>query len=60
MSSKVITFGKYSGETVLNVAIADPSYAAWAAQNLKSADWRKAFADALFQSSPDPEAGCNE
>jgi hypothetical protein len=48
MSSKVITFGKYSGETALNVAIVDPSYASWAAQNLKSADWRKAFADALL------------
>lgn len=45
--SKVITFGKYSGSEVNHVAITDPSYAAWAAQNLKSADWRKAFADAL-------------
>lgn len=47
MSSKIITFGKYNGETVLNVAIVDAGYAAWAAQNLKSADWRKAFAHAL-------------
>lgn len=45
--SKVITFGKYSGSEVNHVAITDPAYAAWAAQNLKSTDWRKAFADAL-------------
>jgi len=44
---KVITFGKYNGSEVNHVAITDPSYAAWGAQNLKSADWRKAFADAL-------------
>lgn len=45
--SKVITFGKYSGSEVAHVAITDPSYAAWAAKNLKSADWRNAFAQAL-------------
>ena len=45
--SKQITFGKYNGSTVNEVAIADPSYAGWAAQNMKSAEWRKAFADAL-------------
>lgn len=45
--SKVITFGKYNGSEVNHVAITDPGYASWAAQNLKSADWRKAFADAL-------------
>lgn len=45
--SKVITFGKYSGSEVAHVAITDPSYASWAAQNLKSADWRNAFAQAL-------------
>ncbi len=47
MSSKTITFGKYSGSEVNHVAITDPGYASWAAQNLKSAEWRKAFADAL-------------
>lgn len=47
MMSKQITFGKYSGSTVNEVAIVDPGYASWAAQNMKSADWRKAFADAL-------------
>jgi hypothetical protein len=47
MSGKTITFGKYNGSTVNEVAIADPGYAGWAAQNMKSADWRKAFADAL-------------
>jgi hypothetical protein len=44
---KTITFGKYNGSTVNEVAIADPGYAGWAAQNMKSAEWRKAFADAL-------------
>ena len=44
---KMITFGKYNGSEVNHVAITDPGYASWAAQNLKSADWRKAFADAL-------------
>ena len=47
MSGKTITFGKYNGSTVNEVAIADPGYASWAAQNLKSTEWRKAFADAL-------------
>lgn len=45
--SKVITFGKYNGSEVSHVAITDPGYASWAAHNLKSAEWRKAFADAL-------------
>lgn len=45
--SKVITFGKYNGSEVTHVAITDPGYASWAAHNLKSAEWRKAFADAL-------------
>lgn len=45
--SKVINFGKYSGSEVNHVAITDPGYAAWAAQNLKSAEWRNAFAQAL-------------
>ena len=47
MSGKTITFGKYSGSTVNEVAIVDSGYASWAAQNLKAAEWRKAFADAL-------------
>lgn len=47
MSSKKITFGKYNGSTALEVAIVDSGYASWAAHNMKSAEWRKAFADAL-------------
>lgn len=38
-----ITFGKYSGYTAKEVAIADAGYAAWAASNLKSDFWRKEF-----------------
>lgn len=46
--SKQITFGKYSGQTAKEVAIADRDYATWAANNLKSEFWRKEFAQALI------------
>lgn len=42
-----ITFGKHNGKTTNEVAMIDEGYAKWAAANLKSAAWRKAFADAL-------------
>lgn len=42
-----ITFGKYNGTEINQVAMIDPSYCQWAVQNLKSSTWRKAFADAL-------------
>jgi len=42
-----INFGKYAGSTAKEVAIVDPGYAAWAANNLKNAAMRNAFAQAL-------------
>ena len=32
----VITFGKYSGKTLLQIAEADPGYIAWAKENMTS------------------------
>lgn len=43
-----INFGKYAGSTVKEVAIVDPGYASWAANNLKNAAMRNAFAQALI------------
>lgn len=41
-----INFGKYAGYTAKEVAIVDSGYAAWAANNLKNAAMRQAFAQA--------------
>lgn len=43
-----INFGKYAGSTAKEVAIVDPGYASWAANNLKNATMRQAFAQALI------------
>jgi hypothetical protein len=43
-----LNFGKYSGVEIDEVAIVDPMYATWAANNLKNVTLRKAFADAII------------
>lgn len=42
-----ITFGKYSGRDTEYVAMVDPDYCIWAANNLKSSTWQKEFSAAL-------------
>lgn len=42
-----LKFGKYAGETIEDIAISDPDYAAWAATNLKNEGLRRQFDAAL-------------
>ncbi len=49
MPEVTITFGKYKGKALDDVAANDPDYVQWMADNMRAAKWRKLAEAALEQ-----------